>query len=321
MSNGNAQKLTLRALMGTNLREVYFADDKYGHERPTITSLNADTLTTEGTEEWSDVLDATVDEIKDGVQCIVCRLSNCDAHRVTAFAEMLNGQCNAEDYERWVKKTGVNYASSDQLASQSIDARYDAHLVAIYEELTSVPSNKRITYYFGDYGLDCFNYGVTEDQVRSIYDKALEAMGMTENEYQEHRRDYNLRADMITRMRDGLLASELKTGEEVLFVATEPYGGSDDFQLRGGVILAIDPEQRTCQVRGDFFTMNDVPLHYVLGRHDLEVKGKHYGWSEVSPLFGEHPELAHKYLQEVEAAYHERWNSLQTQESPFTQSM
>ncbi len=96
----------------------------------------------------------------------------------------------------------------EKLTSHSIDARYDAQLVAVYEELTSVPSNERITYYFGDYGMDCFNYGVTEGQVRTVYAKALKAMGMTANEYQEHSHEYGFRIELIARMREGLLASE-----------------------------------------------------------------------------------------------------------------
>src|SRR5699024_937999 len=70
---------------------------------------------------------------------------------------------------------------------------------------------------------------------------------------------------LVDRMRDCLLAKELAVGEAVLFAATEPYGGSGDFDLRGGVIQTIDPERGICTIRGEFFPMDDVPLHYVLG--------------------------------------------------------
>ena len=79
-------------------------------------------------------------------------------------------------------------------------------------------------------------------------------------------------------MRDRLLVGELKPGETVLFVGTEPYGGPGDFELRGGVVEAVNPSERTCSVRGEFFTMHDVPLHYVLGRYDTSVEGEHYGF-------------------------------------------
>ena len=104
---------------------------------------------------------------------------------------------------------------------------------------------------------------------------------------------------MVDRVRDCLLANELAVGETVLFVATEPYGGPGDFCLRGGVVQDIDHDRLTCSVRGSFFTMEDVPLHYVLGRYDRSVSEEHYGFRHVRPLLGEHPELAERYLREV----------------------
>ena len=49
--------------------------------------------------------------------------------------------------------------------------------------------------------------------------------------------------------------------------------------------------------------MEDVPLHYVLGRYDRNASRTHYGYQYVEPLFGEHPALADHYLREVEAQY------------------
>ena len=89
---------------------------------------------------------------------------------------------------------------------------------------------------------------------------------------------------MVDRVRDCLLA---------------PYGGPGDFCLRGGVVQDIDHDRLTCSVRGSFFTMEDVPLHYVLGRYDRSVSEEHYGFRHVRPLLGEHPELAERYLREV----------------------
>ena len=104
---------------------------------------------------------------------------------------------------------------------------------------------------------------------------------------------------MVDRVQDCLLANELAAGETVLFVATEPYGGPGDLCLRGGILEVIDPDRITCSVRGTFFTMEGVPLHYVLGRYDRSVSEEHYGFRHVRPLLGEHPELAERYLREV----------------------
>ena len=72
---------------------------------------------------------------------------------------------------------------------------------------------------------------------------------------------------------------------------------------------AVNPSERTCSVRGEFFTMHDVPLHYVLVRYDTSVEGEHYGFPHVRPLFGENRDLAGQYLREAEAS----WNVQQAE--------
>ena len=84
-----------------------------------------------------------------------------------------------------------------------------------------------------------------------------------------------------------------------------------------GILEAIDPDRMTCSVRGTFFTMEGVPLHYVLGRYDKNAPGIHYGFQCVEPLFGEHPALADHYLREVEAQY----NALRSGEQEAAPSM
>ena len=139
-----------------------------------------------------------------------------------------------------------------------------------------------------------FKAEVTQQHIDKACEKALAAAELPT--------DWN---GLVDRMRDCLLAKELAVGEAVLFAATEPYGGSGDFDLRGGVIQTIDPERGICTIRGEFFPMDDVPLHYVLGRYDRGVSEEHYGFPHVRPLLGERPELAQRYLREVEA----KWNT------------
>ncbi|SCH85860.1 Uncharacterised protein [uncultured Clostridium sp.] len=102
---------------------------------------------------------------------------------------------------------------------------------------------------------------------------------------------------------------EWNCGQTGLFVGTEHYGGPGDFELRGGVIESVNPSERTCSVRGEFFTMCDVPLHDVLGRYDETAEGEHYGFPHVRPLFGEKRDLAGQYRRETE----ESWNAQQTE--------
>ena len=191
-----------------------------------------------------------------------------------------------------------------------------ASLIATYEELLQVPEAERITHYFGDYGGHFFNDGVADSQIDAAYEKALKVMGMDSDTFQGDSA-YLYRGEIIGRMRDRLLSETLETGTQVLFVATEPYGGPGDFCLRGGVIQGIDHDRLTCSVRGSFFTMEDVPLHYVLGRYDKNAPGIHYGFRCVEPLFGEHPALADHYLREVEAQY----NALRSGEQEAAPSM
>lgn len=75
---------------------------------------------------------------------------------------------------------------------------------------------------------------------------------MTEDEFNARHSQFVYRGEIIGRMRDCLLPSVLKTGEEYLFVATEPYGGDGDFALRGGILLGVDTDRKTCTMRGDF---------------------------------------------------------------------
>lgn len=183
-----------------------------------------------------------------------------------------------------------------------------ADLVATYEELLQVSDEACVTRYFGDLGIHIFKDGVTEEQARTVYEKALDIMEMDSAGFQAEKQ-FVYRGEIISAMRDRLLARELKPGETVLFVGTEPYGGPADFELRGGVVESVDPSERTCSVRGEFFTMRDVPLRYVLGRYDETVEGEHYGFSHVRPLFGENRDLANQYLREAE----ENWNAQQAE--------
>ena len=70
-------------------------------------------LTEEGKREWADVLSAKVDSITFDNESFKCKLANCDPERLRVFTEMLNGQCDAEDYERWVKSSGITYPQTE----------------------------------------------------------------------------------------------------------------------------------------------------------------------------------------------------------------
>ena len=64
-------------------------------------------------------------------------------------------------------------------------------------------------------------------------------------------------------------------------------------------VESVDEKDKTCSVRGTFFTMEKVPLHYVLGRYNPAVGEEHYGVRGIVPFFCEDKELAGYYLNEV----------------------
>ena len=219
---------------------------------------------------------------------------------------LLLGDTNQGYYEQCVAMPDMAYGKAGEQPSDLRDSRV-SDLIATYEELFHVQRDERITHYFGDYGSHFFNMGVTDQEIQPVYEKALAVMEMDDAGFRSTK-EFLHRGEIIGRMRDCLLAKELHPGEEVLFVGTEPYGGPGDFELRGGHIRFVDPERKTCTVRGSFFDMKDVPLRYVLGRYNAEITETHYGRPHVEVLFGEYPALAQQYLHEAE----ERWEQYET---------
>lgn len=199
--------MNLLSLMGCNLYDVHLEHESSGFEFQDISSLNKNTLTEEGKEEWSDVLQAEVESLRPQTGRLCVCLTDCDPFRILAFTEMMNGQCDAEDYERWVRKDGISYASAESVPKELPYEKYSADLIATYEELLAVPYEDKVTDYFGYYGLHHFRHGVSSEQIEPVYEKALAAMEMTEEEFRQA--DYLYRGDIISRMRDCLLAKEL----------------------------------------------------------------------------------------------------------------
>ena len=151
-----------------------------------------------------------------------------------------------------------------------------------------------------------YKHETTTQQINDTYAKALDAIEMNSDEFQNDSR-FISRGEIISRMRDC-----------VFFVATEPYAAAEDFAFRGGYIQSINAEEKTCSVKGDFFTMHDVPLHYVLGLYNSDIKELHYGYEAVEVLYGEHPALAQQYLKEAQQAWNSEYDTedLDEEESP-----
>ena len=76
-----------------------------------------------------------------------------------------------------------------------------AELVATYEELFQVPDEERLTYYFGDLGGHFFNHGVTAEQKKAAYEKALAVLELDSDTFQQANAFIH-RGGIIDRMRE-----------------------------------------------------------------------------------------------------------------------
>ena len=82
------------------------------------------------------------------------------------------------------------------------EQRAAANLIATHEELLQVPETDCITYYFGDYAIHTFKYGITDAEFRPAYQNALNALGTTSEEFEtrlsteRYKNRYNVIADM-----------------------------------------------------------------------------------------------------------------------------
>lgn len=78
-------------------------------------------------------------------------------------------------------------------------------LAATYEEQLAVPESQRLTYYFGDYGQHFLRPGVTEEQLRSLCQKALDALGLTEEEFLARSDEFTYRNNIQITMMGGMM--------------------------------------------------------------------------------------------------------------------
>ena len=206
--------MSLLSLMGCNLYDVHLEPEYTHNDTIPIKELSINSLTEEGKAAWDDVLSSTVAEISANGKALLIKLTDCDTHRVEAFSKMMNGMCEAEDYDRWILKKGVVYQNSEP--DTSLEEKYNAKLVATYEELLNIPTSEQVTAYFGDMSLHHFKHGMTDEQISPVYQKALDLLQVSEEEFLNDKDLNSYRWEMIARMRDNLLVGELKTGEEVL---------------------------------------------------------------------------------------------------------
>ena len=82
-------------------------------------------------------------------------------------------------------------------------------LIATYEELFHISPEERVTYYYGDYGGHFFKYGTAEESICAAYEKALAAIQMDSDTFQQSK-DFIYRGGIIARMQSCTLGPDAR---------------------------------------------------------------------------------------------------------------
>jgi hypothetical protein len=113
-TQNNENYLSVAGLFESELQDFHLLHVDEEHELATIVEIYPDTLTEQGREDWSDILDAKVERIYNGYYGIQADISGCEAERLRDFSYMLAGDCPVSDYEKWVNDKDVSHDISMQ---------------------------------------------------------------------------------------------------------------------------------------------------------------------------------------------------------------
>lgn len=110
-----ADRQTLRDLIQTPLEDIHLLHVEVEIEPATIVELSECTLTDAGKEAWSDVLDAKVCRIYQGIYGLQAELEGVKPSRLQSFSTMLAGYCSEENYEKWVAQPEKSTVQSPEM--------------------------------------------------------------------------------------------------------------------------------------------------------------------------------------------------------------
>lgn len=89
------------------------------------------------------------------------------------------------------------------------------NLIATHEELLNTPSDKRITYYFGDYGMHFLKDRITDKEFRPAYEAALKDLGQTPQEFEANTKKYALRWHVIEDLQTKMIENKTPNIDKV----------------------------------------------------------------------------------------------------------
>lgn len=93
---------TLRDLLRIPWADIHLVHKDVEIDPATIVELSPNTLTDAGKHAWSDVLDANVCRVYEGVYGLSVEVAGVKPTRLQSFSAMLAGYCSEENYEKWV---------------------------------------------------------------------------------------------------------------------------------------------------------------------------------------------------------------------------
>jgi hypothetical protein len=177
-------------------------------------------------------------------------------------------------------------------------------LIATYEELFDVPTQERLTEYWGDLGGYIKKHGVTDEQLRVVYTEALQAINMSSDAYHDEKFIY--RGEVETYMRGCMLARILQPDDEIVFIPPSPTGTDGQWQYEAGTVTEVDADAKNCVVRFEDGEAA-IPFRYVLARFRSQAfAGDAFGFEHAEPIFGLPESWAEDFLREVQRAYTEQ---------------
>ena len=192
----------------------------------------------------------------------------------------------------------------DTIPDDHLQSQYAIDLIAGYENLLPVKAIDRVTHYWGDYGGYVKVHGVTDEQFRSIYAEALQAVNMSSEAY--HDRRFIYRGEVETYMRSCMLAKILESEDKIVFIPPAPTGVDGQWQYEAGTVTEVDAASKNCVV-----TFEDgeatIPFRYVLARfRDQEYDGNAFGFEHAEAIFGLHESWDEHFLWEAQREYEQR---------------
>jgi len=78
----------------------------------------------------------------------------------------------------------------------------EIELIATYEEVYQIPSDKKVTEWWGDMNMHEFKNGINEEQAKEALDIALKSVKMLRGEFGEYREAY--RSKLIAKMKENM---------------------------------------------------------------------------------------------------------------------